>query len=99
MGLVNAGLEGILFQRLQGYWHEKIGTYLAEEWPDQTKPKVPAEMLIDHMVGTLVSLAKGQMTRKAPYTPAQMERYYWALIWPSVVSMFDENAEPVSFPG
>ena len=80
----------LLFEKFKSYWGDKIQPLIMAHIPDKEKPKVPIDMLTNHIINTLIELIKFWLQDGLRYTPEQMEQYFFELIYP-VLSKFTAN--------
>lgn len=83
-GLMQSGLDDLLFQKLKDFWSAKIGDHLSTQFYSEDHLAIPIAMLTAHATSSLIELAKWWMDTKMTYTPEQMELYYWRLLSPCV---------------
>lgn len=85
-GLMQSGLDDLLFQKLKDFWGANIREYLSTQFYSEDHLAIPIGMLTAHATNSLIELAKWWMDTKMTYTPEQMELYYWRLLSPSISS-------------
>ena len=72
----------MLFDKFKKYWNVRIRPIIeAHERAGQT-PGIPADMLTNHVISTIVELAQFWLRDGLRHTPEQMEQYFFALIDP-----------------
>jgi len=81
-GLMSTESSDILLQRIQLYWNKKIEKYLYEQLSDKKEPRVPLDILTNHITCTLIELLRWWLNCNMPYTPQHMEQYFQELINP-----------------
>lgn len=76
----------LLFGKFKSYWGTKIQPIIMEHIPNGGKPepKVPIDMLINHIINTLTELIKFWLQDGLRYTPEQMEQYFFELVQPAL---------------
>ncbi len=89
-GIIMSDSGELLFDKFKSYWGERIKPALMAHLQKGNKPKVPIEILTNYVTTTLIELLRWWMKSGDKYTPEQMEQYFYALIFPSIYSMFDE---------
>ena len=82
IGVAMSGSGEMLFEKFKSYWGTKIRSLVMAHMPDEGKPIVPIDMLINHIVITLIELIKFWLQDGLRYTPEQMEQYLFELINP-----------------
>lgn len=85
-GLMSIESTELLLYKIQAYWNKRIERYLISLLPEHTKPKVPLEILTNHITCTMIELLKWWINCNMPYTPQQMDQYFQSLINPSIHS-------------
>lgn len=86
-GLLKAKSAELFFEKAQAYWNQEIKEYLYSRLPEGSEPKVPVEILTNHISSTLIFLLKWWVSNKMSYTPQQMDRYFQELINPCIDSI------------
>lgn len=77
----------LFFEKVEAYWNESIERYFRRKLPAGEEPKVPIEILTNHISGTLFNLLKWWVNDHMSYTPSQMESYFKRLINPCIDSI------------
>ena len=72
----------LLFEKFKSYWGTKIQPLIVAHIPKGEKSKIPLDMLINHIINTLIELIKFWLQDGLRYTPEQMEQYFFELIYP-----------------
>ena len=72
---------------VQSLWNEKINDYLMKRVPNGMEPRIPLELLINHISGTMIDMLRWWVESDHPYTPQQMDRFFQELIDPCVNSV------------
>lgn len=86
-GILISDSGDLLFHKFKSYWNPKVESYLSAHLPKEKKPKVPMDILTNHVTSTLIELLRWWMKTGEEYTPEQMEQYLIALIFPSITSI------------
>jgi AcrR family transcriptional regulator len=89
-GIIMSDSGDLLFDKFKTYWGEKTKPALLAHLPEGSKPEVPIEILTNHVTATLIELLRWWMKSGEKYTPEQMERYFYALIFPSIGAISSE---------
>ena len=71
-----------LFDKFKNYWSVKILPIVEAHIPAGHQPKILAEMLINHIISTIIELMKFWLQDGLRYTPEQMEQYFFELVYP-----------------
>lgn len=80
LGLMRVEQADALQDRINTYWSTKILENLTARGITVTKRGVPVEIYAYHTASTLNALLIWWLKNQMPYTPAQMEQYFEALI-------------------
>ena len=91
-GVVISASGEMLFEKFKSYWGIKIRPLIMAHIPNGGKPIVPIDMLINHIIITLIELIKFWIKDGSHYTPVQMEQYFFELIYP-VLSKCTANGD------
>lgn len=83
-GLMSAESMDLLLRKVQSYWNKKIEKYLIAQLSDRKEPKVPLDILTNHITCTMIELLKWWINSNMPYTPQQMDQYFQSLIYPCI---------------
>lgn len=76
-----------LMNRFRNYYGKKIEPYILGQLPKGKQPKVPIDILTNYVAGTLTELIRWWIKSGEKYTPEQMEKYFEALIFPTIQLM------------
>ena len=71
-----------LMDKFKKYWIEKCRPIIDAHIPAGQKPKIPADILINHVVNTIIGLITFWLQDGLKHTPEQMEQYFYELISP-----------------
>jgi len=82
IGVAISGSGEMLFEKFKSYWGFRIRPLIMAHIPNGGKPIVPIDMLINHIIITLIELIKFWIQDGLRYTPEQMEQYFLELIYP-----------------
>lgn len=72
----------VLFDRFKNYWSARIKTAVEAHIPAGQAPKIPVDMLTNHVLGTIIELIQFWIKDGSRYSPEQMEQYFIELIYP-----------------
>lgn len=72
---------------VQSYWNKKISAYLEARLPGGKEPRIPLELLTNHISSTMIYFLRWWVENENPYTPQQMDQYFQDLIDPCVNSI------------
>lgn len=72
---------------VQSYWNKQIALYLAQKTPAGRSPKVPPEILKNHISSAMIGLLRWWVENDNSYTPKQMDQYFQEMIHPGVRSV------------
>jgi AcrR family transcriptional regulator len=86
-GLMKAQSVELFFDKAKAYWNIKIEQSLIKRMPQDKSPKVPINILVNHITSTFINLLIWWLDNKMLYSPAQMEQYFQELINPSIKSI------------
>ena len=75
----------MLFDRFKNYWSIKIQPIIERHTPIERDPLIPADMLTNHIISTLIELVKFWLQDGLRYSPEQMELYFFELIYPVLI--------------
>jgi AcrR family transcriptional regulator len=89
-GILISDSGDLLFEKFKSYWGGKVESYLTENLPNDKKPEVPIDIVINYVTSVLTELLRWWMKSENKYTPVQMEQYLFALIIPSISSILGE---------
>lgn len=90
-GVMSTESADLLLRKIQSYWNKKIEKHLDELFTDCTKPKVPFDILTNHITSTMIELIKWWLSCNTPYTPQQMDQYFQELINPCIQSAISSD--------
>ena len=76
-----------LFEKLKNYWSVRIRPMIEAHIPAGQNPKIPADMLTNHVISTMIELAQFWIQDGLRHTPEQMEQYFIELIQPVMSSV------------
>ena len=85
-GIIMSDSGEFLLERLKKYWSIQIEPRLSAHIPIGSVPKVPLDVLMNHIANTLISLIRYWLQSKTACTPEKMEEYFYNLIIPAVQS-------------
>jgi AcrR family transcriptional regulator len=86
-GLMKGEGAELFFEKVQSYWNSNIEEYLRLKIPAGKEPKVPVEILANHISSTLINLLIWWLNSRMSYTPLQMNQYFQELINPCMDSV------------
>jgi len=72
----------VLFDKFKDYWIVKINPIIAAHTSEGQDPKIPVDMLTNHVISTMIGLVQFWFQDGLRYTPEQMEQYFFELIYP-----------------
>jgi AcrR family transcriptional regulator len=90
-GLMVMESSEIPLHKIQFYWNKKIEEYLCTQLTNSKEPRVPLDVLTNHITFTLIDLLKWWVNCNMPYTPQQMDQYFHALINPCIQSAISRD--------
>jgi len=70
----------VLFDNFKNYWIMKIRPIIEAHIPADETPKIPVDMLTNHVICTIIGLIQFWLQDGLRYTPEQMEQYFFELI-------------------
>ena len=76
----------LLLEKLGKYWGAQLEPHLSARAANGRAPEVPLDILSNHLVNTLMAMARFWLQSKAAYTPEQMEAYFYRLTMPAIRS-------------
>jgi AcrR family transcriptional regulator len=88
-GILLSDSGDLLFDKFKSYWGKKIEPFLLAHLPKAKQPKVPIEIINNHITTTLIELLRWWMQQGEQYTAQQMEQYFFALVFPSVAAVME----------
>lgn len=91
-GLFKTEGADFFFEKVEAYWNGAMEGYLQTKLPEGKEPKVPIEILTNHISSTLINLLKWWVNNQMSYTPLQMEQYFRDLINPCIDSIIYNEA-------
>ncbi|SDN64186.1 TetR/AcrR family transcriptional regulator [Alkalicoccus daliensis] len=91
-GLFKTEAADLFFEKVEAYWKDGMERYLRWKIPAGQEPKVPVEILTNHISSTLINLLKWWVNNQMSYTPLQMEKYFRELINPCIDSIIYNDA-------
>jgi len=71
-----------LMDKFKKYWIEKCRPIIDAHIPASQKSKIPADILTNHVVNTIIGLITFWLQDGLKHTPEQMEQYFYELISP-----------------
>lgn len=83
-GLMSAESMDLLLHKVQTYWNKRLEKYLIAQLSNHKEPKVPLDILANHITCTMIELLKWWINYNMPYTPQQMDQYFQSLINPCI---------------
>ncbi len=86
-GLIKSESTSLFFEKAGAYWNNGIEKYLKMNLREGEKPKVPIEILSNHITNTLINLLMWWVNSNMAYTPLQMEKYFEELVNPCIDSV------------
>lgn len=90
-GVMNTESADLLLRKIQSYWNRKIETYLKTQLYDSIVPRVPLDILTNHISCTMIELIKWWINSNTPYSPQQMDQYFQELIIPCIHSAISRD--------
>ena len=74
----------LLLEKLSKSWSERLALHLSGRDANGRAPRVPFDLLVNHIINTLIAMARYWLQSRTAYTPEQMEAYFYSLITPAV---------------
>lgn len=74
----------LLLEKLSKYWGVRLERHLSMRNVNGEAPKVPYDLLVNHIIHTLIAMVRYWLQSKTAYAPEQMEAYFYSLITPAV---------------
>ena len=81
-GIFMSESGAVLFEKFKSYWGAIVQPLLQARIAKGQFPIIPGDMLTNHVITTLIELIKFWIQDGLRYTPEQMERYFFELVWP-----------------
>lgn len=78
--LFHSEMDELLLGNFKKYWNNIIEVHISSQISNGKKSAVPIDILSNHIINSLLNLAKWWINSEMTYTPQQMEEYYWLLI-------------------
>jgi len=80
----------LLFEKFKKYWIAKARPVIELHIPAGQQPRIPIEMLTNHVISTAIELIQFWLQDGMRYTPEEMEQFFFALVYP-LLSEIDTN--------
>lgn len=90
-GVMSSESTDLLFHKIQLYWNIRIEKHLNAQLSNGVQPKVPLDILANHITCSMIELLKWWMNSNTHYTPQQMDQYFQELINPCIRSAISSN--------
>ena len=80
----------VLINKFKEYWFDKLKPIIEAHYLKEQPPKVPTDMLTNHVINTFFGLITFWLQNGMEHSPEQMEQYFYELVYP-VLSTLKQN--------